>query len=177
MVNRIVKKDLIYSQAYRRELYYSNTFNEATSIDCSGLCASVYKYSFNKISQKYCNSKNNFTSKFLRDIDNPWIVQDFYKVATQSSSYKNVQLEGRVVPNMFYVVDTSKGTKDSLNISNMQIGDTILMSKEKNKYSHMYMYIGDGRLVESIANDGNSKINRCQKHNNSYTFFSNLFFK
>ena len=115
--------------------------------DCASLCATIY----NRV----------LGIDFYRDSKeiNIWTVPFFVDNAENRFCYADTKSKGT---RFFYKVKEINNGKGSISLDTMQIGDSVVIgksySRDKNgkniEFDHIYMYIGDGVLIESIYYDG-----------------------
>ncbi len=133
------KKNIKYSTSLNRrnQLYFN--FKNAKYADCASLCAGIYRRAFNLKSDKLVKSYNK---------NNVWTCKNYIENTKEKDG-------------IFKEVKTITGDGGEIKIENLQIGDSVLMYKKgESAPSHIYMYIGDGQIIESIYSDGGLKGNK-----------------
>lgn len=150
----INKLGVTYSDTIKdRVAFYKNFQNiNKPKTDCASLCATIYNralgYSLYRDSAK----------------TNVWTVPYFVDNAENKFYYTDT---GRKGTQGFYIVNEITNGKGSIPLKNMQVGDCVALGKsyardengDNTQFDHIYMYIGDGALIESIYYDGG---NDCQ---------------
>lgn len=147
--NYINKLGVTYSDTVvDRVAFYKNFENlNKPKTDCASLCATIY----NRVLgfKLYRDSKG----------ENVWTVPYFVDNAENRFYYTDTGKKGT---QGFYKVKEINSGKGSIPLNTMQVGDCVAIGKsyardesgENQQFDHIYMYIGDGALIESIYYDG-----------------------